>query len=129
MCLKMNQDKIPFSHLYFEYIQLLINLDFYLSFCVTLFTLSQNLFDGSAIVKKWTCQKARGMKADKRSNGPIKLVISERRKSLQMWKTVCHSSPSINWKFHTWVDIRLGCSAYHNDWDKPRPIPEHIVEQ
>lgn len=52
MCLKMNQDKIPFSRLYFEYIQLLINLDFCLSFCVTLFTVSQNLFDGSAIVKK-----------------------------------------------------------------------------
>lgn len=47
-CLKVNHEKILFPHLCFEYMKPHVDLNFCFIFPVVLFTVSQNLFAGSA---------------------------------------------------------------------------------
>lgn len=72
----------------FEYLKLLIDLNFCFISPVALFTVSQNLFAGIAVRSELAkCQVVSNeIKEVKR---PIKWIISELLRFLQMWKTVC----------------------------------------
>jgi hypothetical protein len=92
--------------------------------CPTLYSIFQNLF-GENAVKKWTCQKEDSMEGAKRSKTPIKLIIYEQLKSLQMCKTVSlYSIYLLDISCPVMWCVGLHC-LLHKSWGKSRPKHEH----